>query len=109
MAIWTWFFTLESKIQTHKETAKAVCFLHSKGLAHGNLKTSNVFHDPNQQAALGDYRFVFYMKESSWVESVASKNRDMFEVGLLVLETIVGKKILDFDGSKFEMGLLEHA
>lgn len=26
--------------------------------------------------------------------------------GLLVLETIVGKKILDFDGSKFEMGLL---
>lgn len=49
------------------------------------------------------------MKESSWVESVASKNRDMFEFGLLVLETIVGKKILDFDGSKFEMGLLEHA
>lgn len=46
------------------------------------------------------------MKESSWVESVASKNRDMFEFGLLVLETIVGKKILDFDGSKFEMGLL---
>lgn len=32
------------------------------------------------------------MKESSWVESVASKNRDMFEFGLLVLETIVGKK-----------------
>lgn len=91
-----------------KETAKAVCFLLSKGLAHGNLKTSSVFLDPNYQFVLGDYGFVFFMKESSWVKSVASKNRYVFELGMLVLETITGKKT-DFDGSKVEMGILGFA
>uniref|UniRef100_A0A2N9H9R4 Protein kinase domain-containing protein n=1 Tax=Fagus sylvatica TaxID=28930 RepID=A0A2N9H9R4_FAGSY len=94
-----------------KEIAKAVCFLHSKGLAHGNLKTSSVFLDPNYQAVLGDYGFIFFMGESaSKVESVASKKRDVFEFGMLVLETIAGKKTVDFDGGdQVEMGLLGFA
>ena len=65
-----WLFGLgvlpwSSKFKLIKETAKAVCFLHLKGLAHGNLKTSSVFVDLNYQFVLGDYRFVFFMKESS--------------------------------------------
>ena len=65
-----WLFGLgvlpwSSKFKLIKETAKAVCFLHLKGPTHGNLKTSSVFVDLNYQFVLGDYRFVFFMKESS--------------------------------------------
>ncbi|XP_040987822.1 probable L-type lectin-domain containing receptor kinase S.7 [Juglans microcarpa x Juglans regia] len=76
-----------------KEIAEALCFLHSKGLAHGNFKTSSVFLDLNYQAVLGDYDFIFCPGEKAGpAESVASMNEDVFRFGMLVLETIAGKK-----------------
>ncbi|KAG2681309.1 hypothetical protein I3843_11G138500 [Carya illinoinensis] len=93
-----------------KEIAEALCFLHSKGLAHGNFKASSVFLDLNNQAVLGDYDFIFFQGDKAGpAESVASMNEDVFWFGMLVLETIAGKKTVALGGGVGEMSVLGFA
>jgi serine/threonine protein kinase len=66
-----------------------LCFLHSKGLAHGNLKTNNVFLDVNYQVVLGDYGFLFFLGKAKL--AIAGKQGDVFGFGMLLLEAVVGK------------------
>jgi serine/threonine protein kinase len=96
------------RLKLIKEVAEALCFLHSKGLTHGNLKTSSVFLDVNYQAILGDYGFLFFLGKAK--SAIAGKKRDVFGFGMLVLEAVFGKKKLDLIGGEGEtMGLLGFA
>ncbi|KAK9276988.1 hypothetical protein L1049_006527 [Liquidambar formosana] len=92
-----------------KDVAEALTFLHSKELAHQNLKTSSVFLDVNYRAVLGDYGFILRPNESGRVESVSGKKADVFGFGMLVLEIVAGKRTIDSDRDEEEMGLLGFA
>jgi serine/threonine protein kinase len=87
------------RVKLIKEIAEALCFLHSKGLVHGNLKTSSVFLDHNYHAVLGDYGFLFFLGKAESV--VAGKKGDVFGFGMLVLEAInAGKKTSELIGAE---------
>ncbi|KAE8055227.1 hypothetical protein FH972_012082 [Carpinus fangiana] len=87
------------RVKLIKEIAEALCFLHSKGLVHGNLKTSSVFLDHNYHAVLGDYGFLFFIGKAESV--VAGKKGDVFGFGMLVLEAInAGKKTSELNGGE---------
>lgn len=78
---WTW------RLKLVKDIAQVLRFLHSKQLAHGNLKASNVFLDVNYRLVLGDYVFNFFLRRSVW-----GTTGDVFGFGMLVLETLAGRK-----------------
>ncbi|XP_059442017.1 L-type lectin-domain containing receptor kinase VIII.2-like [Corylus avellana] len=86
------------RVKLIKEIAEALCFLHSKGLTHGNLKTSSVFLDHNYHAVLGDYGFLFFLGTAEL--AVSGKNGDVFGFGMLVLEAIAGKKMSKLNGGE---------
>lgn len=96
-----------------KDVAEGLNFLHSKQLAHKNLKPSSVFLDVSFRAVLGDFGFVLCGTESRRFESAVSQSADVFEFGLFVLEVVAGKKRTEkkvgFLGEFGEMGLLELA
>ncbi|KAI3457915.1 hypothetical protein Pfo_014578 [Paulownia fortunei] len=73
-----------------KDVAEALSYLHSKELAHKNVKTSSVFLDISFRALLGDYGFVLSSIESTRFESLVSQKVDVFEFGVLVLEVVSG-------------------
>lgn len=72
--------------------ADALGFLHSKKLAHKNMKTSSVFLDINFRAVLGDFGFVLPGSGSKRFESAVSPAADVFEFGVFVLEVVTGRK-----------------
>lgn len=89
-----------------KDVAEALSYLHSKGLAHKNVKASSVFIDISFRAILGDFGFVLSSTESTRFESLVSQKVDIFEFGVLILEVVSGR------GRKFdpgELGLLDLA
>lgn len=93
-----------------KDAAEGLNFLHSKQLAHKNLKPSSVFLDVSFRAVLGDFGFVLCGAESRRFESAVSQSADVFEFGLLVLEVVAGKRRSERFSEEFgEMGLLEWA
>ncbi|XP_062119934.1 L-type lectin-domain containing receptor kinase VIII.2-like [Humulus lupulus] len=75
-----------------KDVAECLSFLHSKQLAHKNLKTTSVFLDVSFRAVLGDFGFVLCGTESRRFESAVSQSVDVFEFGLLVLEVVAGRR-----------------
>ncbi|KAJ7965210.1 putative Lectin-like receptor kinase [Quillaja saponaria] len=77
-----------------KDVADALSFLHSKQLAHKNLKTSSVFLDVSFRAVLGDFGFVLLETESRRFESAVCQSADVFEFGVFVLEVVAGRKRL---------------
>ena len=75
-----------------KDVAEGLSFLHSKQLAHKNLKTTSVFLDVSFRAVLGDFGFVLCGTESRRFEAAVSQSVDVFEFGLLVLEVVAGRR-----------------
>lgn len=92
-----------------KDVAEALSFLHSKQLAHKNLKTSSVFLDLSFRAALGDFGFVLCGAESKRFESTVSQSNDVFEFGLFALELVAGRRRLEPETAKLEKDLLDFA
>lgn len=74
-----------------KDVADGLSFLHTRQLAHKNLKCSSVFLDVNFRAVLGDFGFVLMGAESKQFESAVCHGADVFEFGVLVLEVIAGR------------------
>ncbi|CAK7335425.1 unnamed protein product [Dovyalis caffra] len=91
--------------------AEALCFLHSKELVHGNLKTSSIFLGVNYQPVLGDYEFNRLQGDSGKFKIVCGKKSDVFQFGMLVLEIVAGRRKLESDKDKdllsFAWGLHE--
>ncbi|CAA0813081.1 Unknown protein [Striga hermonthica] len=74
-----------------KDVAESLSYIHSKDLAHKNVKTSSVFLDISFRALLGDFGFVLSTVESTRFESLVSQKVDIFEFGVLVLEVVSGR------------------
>lgn len=83
------------RLKIVKDVAKALSFLHSKGLAHKNMKTTSVFLDVSFRALSGDYGFVLSSYESRRFEGAMSPKADVFEFGVFVLEVVSGRKRLE--------------
>ncbi|CAH9136870.1 unnamed protein product [Cuscuta epithymum] len=79
------------RLKVVKDVAEALSYLHSKELAHKNVKASSVFLDVSIRAAVGDYGFVLSSVESTRFESVVSQTADVFEFGVLALEIVSGR------------------
>jgi len=94
-----------------KDVADGLSFLHTKQLAHKNLKCSSVFLDVSFRAVLGDFGFVLMGAESKQFESVVCNGADVFEFGVIVLEVIGGRpRVEDTDeGKSEERNLLDFA
>ncbi|KAK7275931.1 hypothetical protein RIF29_17058 [Crotalaria pallida] len=95
-----------------KDVADGLSFLHTKQLAHKNLKCSSVFLDVSFRAVLGDFGFVLLGAESKQFESLVCRGADVFEFGVLVLEVIAGRKRVERkieEGKEEERNLLDFA
>ncbi|KAA8540113.1 hypothetical protein F0562_026805 [Nyssa sinensis] len=75
-----------------KDIAEALSYLHSKQLAHKNVKTTSVFLDVSFRAVLGDFGFVLSSSESRRFESLVSQKADVFDFGIFVLEVVAGRR-----------------
>ncbi|KAF9600876.1 hypothetical protein IFM89_013783 [Coptis chinensis] len=89
-----------------KDIAESLSFLHSKKITHKNVRTSSVFLDITFRPLLGDFGLVFQHSDSR-VETVTSQKADVFEFGILVLETVAGKR--NSEEEEEGMGLLHFA
>lgn len=74
-----------------KDLADSLAYLHSKQLAHKNVKSSSVFLDVSFRAVVGDFGFVLTSAGSTRFESMVSQTADVFEFGVVVLEIIAGR------------------
>lgn len=74
-----------------KDVAEALSYVHSKELAHKNVKTSSVLVDVSFRAVVGDYGFILSSTESTQFEALVSQKVDVFEFGVLMLEVVSGK------------------
>ena len=92
-----------------KDVAEALSFLHSKQLAHKNMKMSSVFLDVSFRAVLGDFGFVLSGNDSKQFESAVSQKVDVFEFGVFVLEVIAGRKRLESEMDQNVKDLLDFA
>lgn len=97
------------RLKVVKDVAEALSFLHSRGLAHKNMKTSSVFLDVSFRALLGDFGFVLWAIESRRFEAAVSQKADVFEFGIFVLEVVSGRRRLDKEVSVEEKDLLDFA
>lgn len=80
-----------------KDAAEALNFLHSKKLAHKNMRTTSVLLDVTFRAALGDFGFVLSGSGSRKFESAVSQAADVFEFGVFALEVIAGRRRSDLE------------
>ncbi|XP_060204018.1 L-type lectin-domain containing receptor kinase VIII.2-like [Lycium barbarum] len=74
-----------------KALAESLLHLHSKQLAHKNVKSSSVFLDVSFRAVVGDFGFVLTSSGSTRFESMVSQTADVFEFGVVVLEIVAGR------------------
>lgn len=91
------------------DVAEALSFLHSKQLAHKNMKTSSVFLDVSFRAVLGDFGMVLSATDSRKFESAVSQTADVFEFGIFVLEVVSGRGRLDPEVNQEERDLVDFA
>ncbi|XP_052186232.1 L-type lectin-domain containing receptor kinase VIII.2-like [Diospyros lotus] len=80
------------RLKVVRDVAEALSYLHSKQLAHKNVKTSSVFLDVSFRAVLGDFGFVLDSSESRLFESAVSQKADVFDFGIFVLEVVAGRR-----------------
>jgi serine/threonine protein kinase len=95
-----------------KDVADGLSFLHSKQLAHKNMKCSSVFLDVSFRAVLGDFGFVLLGAESKQFESIVCNGADVFEFGVIVLEVIGGRPRVEAETDEEkpeERNLLDYA
>ncbi|KAH8487739.1 hypothetical protein Peur_068972 [Populus x canadensis] len=97
------------RLKVVKDVADALSFLHSKQLAHKNMKTTSVFLDVSFRAVLGDFGFVLSSTESQRFEATVSQKADVFEFGIFVLEVVSGRGRLESELRQEERGLLDFA
>ncbi|KAF3448467.1 hypothetical protein FNV43_RR09180 [Rhamnella rubrinervis] len=90
--------------QLIKDVAEALSYLHSKELAHGNVKTSSVFFDANYRAVLGDYGFILSQRGEE--EPKLDKKEDVFWFGMFVMEIVATKKGIEEGGEQGVLGLV---
>ncbi|CAN4089439.1 unnamed protein product [Withania somnifera] len=74
-----------------KDLAESLVYLHSKQLAHKNVKSSSVFLDVSFRAVVGDFGFLLTSTGSTRFEAMVSQTADVFEFGVVVLEIIAGR------------------
>ncbi|WRX17381.1 Legume lectin domain - like 3 [Theobroma cacao] len=91
------------------DVAEALSFLHSKQLAHKNMKTSSVFLDVSFRAVLGDFGMVLSATESKKFEAAVSQTADVFEFGIFMLEVVSGRGKLDPEVNQEERDLVDFA
>ncbi|GMI75607.1 L-type lectin receptor kinase S.7 [Hibiscus trionum] len=91
------------------DVAEALSFLHSKQLAHKNMKTSSVFLDVSFRAVLGDFGMVLSATDSRRFESAISQTADVFEFGIFVLEVVSGRGRLEAEAEQEERDLVDYA
>ncbi|OMO97758.1 hypothetical protein COLO4_14390 [Corchorus olitorius] len=91
------------------DVAEALSFLHSKQLAHKNMKTSSVFLDVSFRAVVGDFGMVLAATESKRFEAAVSQIADVFEFGIFVLEVVSGRGRLDSEVNQEERDLVDFA
>lgn len=89
-----------------KDVAESLSYLHSKELAHKNVKTSSVFLDVSFRAMLGDFGLLLPSIESTRFEALVSQKVDIFEFGVFILEVLSGRSRISKPG---EMDLLDLA
>lgn len=89
-----------------KDVAEALSYLHSKQLAHKNVKASSVFLDVSFRAVLGDFGYGLLSFESTRFESIVSRAADVFDFGVFALEVVAGRCRRSEPG---EMDLLDMA
>ncbi|GFZ16008.1 hypothetical protein Acr_25g0004170 [Actinidia rufa] len=94
------------RLKVVRDVAESLSYLHSKQLAHKNVKTTSVFLDVSFRAVLGDFGFVLNSSESRRSEAVVSQKADVFDFGIFVLEVVAGRRRRSDPG---EMDLLELA
>jgi serine/threonine protein kinase len=97
------------RLKVVKDVADALSFLHSKQLAHKNMKTTSVFLDVSFRAVLGDFGFVLSSTESQRFEATVSQKADVFEFGIFVLEVVSGRGRLESELRQEERDLLDFA
>lgn len=98
------------RLKIIKDVAVALSFLHSKQLAHKNMKTSSVFLDVSFRAVVGDFGFVLSSTDHSQkFEAVVSQKADVFEFGIFVLEVVSGRGRLDCEARQEERDLVDFA
>ncbi|XP_057800745.1 probable L-type lectin-domain containing receptor kinase S.7 [Salvia miltiorrhiza] len=93
----TWLFGFgvlpwTRRFKVVKDVGQALAYLHSKAVAHKNLKPSSVLIDVSFRAILGDFGFVLSSAESTRFESSVSQKVDVFEFGILILEVVSGRR-----------------
>lgn len=91
------------------DVAEALSFLHSKQLAHKNMKTSSVFLDVSFRAVLGDFGMVLSTMDSRRFESAVSQTADVFEFGIFVLEVVSGRRRSEPEVKPEERDLVDFA
>ncbi|XVE58239.1 hypothetical protein DITRI_Ditri04bG0154200 [Diplodiscus trichospermus] len=91
------------------DVAEALSFLHSKQLAHKNMKTSSVFLDVSFRAVLGDFGMVLSATDSRRFEAAVSQTADVFEFGIFMLEVVAGRGRLDPEVNQEERDLVDFA
>lgn len=79
------------RLKVVKDVADSLSYLHSKELAHKNVKTSSVFLDVSFRAVVGDFGFVLDSAKSRRFESAVSQKADVFDFGIFVLEVVAGR------------------
>ncbi|KAL7003736.1 non-specific serine,threonine protein kinase [Sarracenia purpurea var. burkii] len=97
------------RLKVIRDVAESLSYLHSKQLAHKNVKTSSVFLDVSFRAVLGDFGFVLGSNDSRRFESVVSQKVDAFDFGVFVVEVVAGRKRKARRSDPGEMDLLELA
>ncbi|RAL46328.1 hypothetical protein DM860_015321 [Cuscuta australis] len=93
------------RLKVAKDVADALSFVHSKQLAHKNVKASSVFLDVSFRAVVGDFGFVLSGTESTRFESAVSQTADVFEFGVLALEIVSGRPRKSDPGEMDLLGL----
>lgn len=92
-----------------KDVADGLSFVHSKQLAHKNMRTSSVFLDISFRAMLGDFGLVLSASDSKRFESTVSQKADVFDFGVFVLEVVAGRRRVEPRAGDEEKDLLDFA
>lgn len=110
---------LEEALSILADIASALAYLHKSGAVHQDVKTQNVYVDPQGRAALGDLGntyFVaqggkvsgspYYMAPEIYHGESSSSASDMYSMGVMLYELLAGQR--PFNGSSYEELMVAH-
>ncbi|KAK4476836.1 hypothetical protein RD792_015996 [Penstemon davidsonii] len=113
----TKFLTWPKRVEIALQVARAVRFLHESkpSIVHRDIKSSNILFDANWNAKLADFGLAIrlnsdqelnlpagtigYLDPDYTTPSKLSTKIDIFSYGVVLLELISGKKVIDVDRS----------